>query len=67
VFVVKIVTGAVMLAVVSTATYLVAVVATSLSGGNYSIGALAAVAFFLVGLIFVVSWMNRHAKQWWNR
>ena len=66
-FVVKMVIGALMLSALSAATYLVAMLVLWVSPGNDTIAAASAVAFFLVGFIFALSWTKRQVDQWWER
>jgi hypothetical protein len=63
----KIALGVVIFACVSVATSLVAWAVLKVAPGNNTLAVLAAGAFFVVGSLLVLSWMNRQAKQWWDR
>ena len=66
-FIVKTVIGLVMLSVLGTCTYLVAVTVLWLSPGSNALAASSAGAFFLVGFIYIGSWIGRQVGQWLDK
>ena len=66
-FIVKMAIGVVALSVVTTAAYLVMMLVVWTLPGNYAAAALSYLAFFLVGFVYVVSWMRRQFIQWWGQ
>ena len=66
-FMMKIALGIVIFACVSVATSLVAWAVLKLAPNNNTLAVVAAGAFFVVGSTVVLLWMNRQAKQWWDR
>jgi hypothetical protein len=66
-FMVKMLIGLVALSALTSATYLVAVLALWVLPSNYTASALSAGVFFFAGFVCWVSWTKRQIDEWWGQ